>query len=804
MIELFGIKLVGERKVWVPQVGVLADLCRSAALILCLGGSMAMAAAPAVLVKEGQAQGRIVLGDHATEPEKLAAKELQSTVREISTATLPIENKLSDSGINLVLGTPRTNALVRARQQAFQADLDFLKGSDGFALRQDGNNIYIFSGQGKGVLNGTYAFLEQNTGILWFRAGQKGAAYQPSKTITITHANGRQRPAFDLRGWHMVSIWKHVHQPTELWMARNRCNFKPTLDPYLSELGMRTVEPSNHNLGRFLPNDKYFKAHPEYYAMIDGKRRPIDMKTQICFSNREMASAFAHEVIDQMDQSPPNAEFGIVIQDGNNVCQCPLCTAPIHLPDGTVVKPGDEAFRSTQFYLFLNRVAEAVYKKYPKKRIFTLAYIFTAVPPKVKPFKTIDIGFCPYVRDDKHPLDSSYNHKWLVRLKEWAQAVDPHQILLREYYGDASAFCRPIARTVQTDMKLYHALGLGGIYAEMPPDSDRPRKGPPLSDHWDASMMPFWLITRLYWNPDADLGTLKQEYLKKVYGPAAGAMGRYYELIENSWYASDQVEHWNATPQGSARRYIQSAGIETACRTALDQAAAAAPDSPVKERVASMRRQFDGWMKAIAEHPVPSVTVPKAGENVSKELNFTAPAWKNAAVIDHFSVMGKPGTPVKNKTVIHLLYDQANLYVGVECFGGDTTRALAATVAPYEQFPSGDRIELFIGGGKKAKGSYYQLAFNAAGTKYDGKAYDKSWNGDWSVIVRRDKQSWRAVATIPWNTIGADPASDKTVAALFYRLADSPKSGVVEHGTWGGGMVHAVSGFGNLKLETGK
>ncbi len=780
-----------------------------ALLALGLVAQPAAGEASLTLVENGQAGAQIVIGAQADVTEAWAARELQTAVRQMSGAQLPVGHGLSDSAVNLVLGTPADNPLIAARQSAFQGDLDFLKGSDGFAVRTEGRTIYIFAHQPKGVLNGVYSFLEENAPILWYRGGEAGAAYRPSKTITASHADYRSRPAFAVRGWHLVVTGQDL-LGTEEWMARNGCNFKATQagreEKELRRLGLRSVIPSGHNLHQFLPNKLFFESHPEYYAMIDGQRRPLGGRTQICFSNMEGAKAFTDQVLAYAAKMPREDEiqfgFGINMQDNWGLCQCPLCSRAIHLPDGTVVKPEDEAFRSTQYYLFLNQVARAFYGKYPNKRLVTYGYFFSAVPPKVKPFKNMDIVFCLAVRDDKHPLDSTYNEKWTKRLKEWVAIAGPDQVILRDYYANGAGFSRPMAQVVATDFQLYHKLGLRGIYAELFPDNQRLSRGEPLSVYWDASAMQFWLITRLMWNPEADLNALRQRYLERVYGPAAGAMGQYYKLIHDSWYASDQVEYFGAKPEGLAKRYIASGGIEDQCREALERAGAAAASDPmVGARVAAVRGRFDTWMKAIAAHPTPDVAVPRVKVDPSQVADLSAPAWAKAAVVDRFAVMGHPQTPAKNRTIVRVMYDAANLYIGVECQGGNPAGALAAKVEPYEQFPSGDHVEIFLGGGGKQKGMYYQLAFNAAGTKYDGAGFDKSWNGPWTVRVRVQGKTWQGVATIPWTTLGVKPAAGEALPVLFFRQADGQGDQPRERSSWGGGTVHAASEFGTMTLK---
>ena len=85
------------------------------------------------------------------------------------------------------------------------------------------------------------------------------------------------------------------------------------------------------------------------------------------------------------DMTPEITEVHFGFGDTWDLCLCPECLEPIRCEDGTVLNPSDDAFRSTQYYRYLNRIADAVAKARPGLKISTLAYLYAAVPPKEKP-----------------------------------------------------------------------------------------------------------------------------------------------------------------------------------------------------------------------------------------------------------------------------------------------------------------------------------------------------------------------------------------------------------------------------------
>lgn len=766
------------------------------------------------LAREGTPGAEIILGEMATLTEEFAAGELQDAIQQITGATLPIrqlyeKNTVPETAFPaaIILGTPASSKWVRQANDLLKADFAALADSDGFCIRRQGNLIFIAAPGAKGVLNGVYSFIEENAGIIWYRPEWNGACFSRRSDLKVTRTDYLERPAFQVRSWHVCFIPRHI--PTELWMTRNRLNFKlcNSASHYVNlfPLSLRqkgiAASTCGHNLHIFLPSGKYFKEHPEFFAMVDGLRRPEVGDVQICFSNKEMTRVFAQNFLEYIYAHPDLEYPGVTIMDTWTCCDGPECTQPITLPDGSQVMPADEAFRSTQFFIFLNEIARQVAAKYPDKKLVTLAYFFTAPPPKVKVEKNIFILFAPAIRCDKHTMAHEVNAKWKARLEAWRKLTP--NIVIYEYFGNGSRFPRPLSDTIASDLKYYRGLGLKGLQSEIVPDmmDYKIGDGVALSTMWDVSAMEFWVISRLMWNPDADVETLRSRFLDSVYGPAAGEMKTFFDLIRKAWYASDAVENFQATPVALAQRYIKDTGHEENCRPALRRALAAAQTAEQKQRVNAVASAFESWMKGLAAHPRTTVKVPGTTRNPGEILDFTDPVWQKAAVIDELDKNCRRGVPAANKTMIRLLHDQTALYLGFDCFDNDAANIKGGSLKEREAFPEGDSLEIFLDGDKKAQGNYYQFAFNTTGIRYDGLGYDNAWNGSWTYTVKVEGDRWRAVVAIPFATIGLDPSKSPELNGLFWRTYHPHDKEKKETSSWGGGMVHSSADFGQIILQ---
>src|SRR5690606_33177936 len=80
-------------------------------------------------------------------------------------------------------------------------------------------------------------------------------------------------------------LWNRKDGPELLWTIRNRLNVDTGVG--LSKYGGTEGISFNHNYASLVPQWKYFKEHPEYFALIDGKRREHP-EAQLCVSNPEV------------------------------------------------------------------------------------------------------------------------------------------------------------------------------------------------------------------------------------------------------------------------------------------------------------------------------------------------------------------------------------------------------------------------------------------------------------------------------------------------------------------------------------
>jgi len=541
---------------------------------------------PVALVKNHQPIASIVVAADADEPSKNAAKELQMWISRITKAELPIVHEaVEEDGTFLFLGEAFA-------KEHFSDDVRALAGSDGFAIRTRGNRIHIFGADSKGTLNGVFAFVENNSDLIWARPHPDfGTVYSESADFAAVWADALERPPTKYRGW-LPNLGGGEN--FSIWCNRNRNNYIGGMTARQAAWGDRVEFGGGHNLQSFIPKDD-----KRYFPVVEGKRpeKLSIWKHQICLSVPDLVTTYADNVVKYIQEKAPVGldVFNIKIEDNHGVCECEKCLAPLTLPDGTVVKNDHPAFRSTQFYHFLNEVTKKINQTFPDLQIQTYAYFYTAIPPLITLDKNIYVLFCPYVRvDHRNPLYAPINRVWWDRLTGWSKMTP--NIVIREYYGIFSEG-RPFAEVVAADVRADLALGVRSFTSEINPDftrvwSDGTLRGG--EDGFDLSAMDFWMISRVYWNPEENREDLRRYYIGRTFREAAPMMDKFFGLIRQGWYENLRPPSTWGNSAKMWKETIVDKGQLDQVSALLDEALAVAENPSSRIMVSKIRDKFLG------------------------------------------------------------------------------------------------------------------------------------------------------------------------------------------------------------------
>ena len=217
-----------------------------------------------VLADKGLSAYRIVIPTSATIHEQKAATVLQDYLIQIADAALPIvSSDKTRSSCEIVLGQNE-----RLDELGVAVNLNEL-GKDGFVIRTDSLRLIIAGGNGKGTLYGVYTFLEKYLGCRMYSPKVKFIPKQ--EKIVLGTINDKQIPVIRFRDTHYRVSWDPEYTDWHKLNHDDRGN-RPAWGSWV------------HTFNSLVPPEIYFKDHPEYYSLRDGKRIP----TQLCLSNPDV------------------------------------------------------------------------------------------------------------------------------------------------------------------------------------------------------------------------------------------------------------------------------------------------------------------------------------------------------------------------------------------------------------------------------------------------------------------------------------------------------------------------------------
>lgn len=450
----------------------------------------AVACAPRhALFEKGCSDYCIVLEEGASAVELYAARELQTWIREVSGVELSIAAE-AGPGKRLILSCE-----------------DPQGREDGFVYRSDGGDIRFIGKSPRGTLYAVYAFLENELGCRWYSSRVSVAPHRD--TWRFGKLDCQESPGIRIRDNCVLDV-----RTNPVFSARMRNNFVriPSPDGEGTIPGSAEGYWGVHALGTHVNVDKYFATHPEYFCLRDGKR--YGGYGQPCLSNPDVLQVTIESVRRIMREQPDYLIYSVEQNDNQLYCQCDECQALSE-------KYGGE---SGVMVWFVNQVADAVRDEFPDKFIGTFAYQYTRHAPKgIIPRDNVVIRLCSIECCLWHEYDGcEQNRAFLQDLQDWG-GIAPH-LYIWDYVTDFAQYCLPVAnwKTMQPHIRDFRDNQAIGILEE----------GDYQTVSCELRELRSWLLSKLMWNPEADVDALIRDFTDGYYGPAGKYVRAYLDLEE--------------------------------------------------------------------------------------------------------------------------------------------------------------------------------------------------------------------------------------------------------------------------------
>ena len=538
------------------------------------------------LVADGQATATIVLPEKPDPLETHAAAELQRYAKAITGVTLPIANE-PQKPQNLGLWLGRTAA---AQSAGFTLSEEKL-GRDGYAAKADEDGLVVVGQCPLGTLFGVYDLVEREFGVRWCEPDELGEVVPKADTLSIGTFRCEFKPSFRFR-------WVH----SDDWSLKQRMNCYVKIDGKPVGVNWKW---HFHTFAILIPPEKYSHDHPEWFALVNGKRQTFKERpshgAQPCTSNPVVVDKLIEGLLETLDADPTIEIITLSPNDGGGFCECENCTA-LDGPDR-----GWFARYSNRLAVLNNQVAKGVAKRYPNVKIKVGVYAMYARLPSIEDYRpepNLLFQLCHIYFCHNHPITSGKcqaektykpSHNFLPN-QEFAEILRrwrPHteNLFIYEYYSlggwSKTDMLWPMVHTMRHDIPWYRDMGAKGFYTQVGP--------------WKRAPLNYYIAAKLAWNADLNVDWLIDDFCHKFFENAAEPMQDYLAGIEEAMVSSNQCISYGLR-EGRAKAMgpkIFDQPTRDRLRGFLDDAQQCAKSDLVRRRIAEIRNGFDECEKSI-------------------------------------------------------------------------------------------------------------------------------------------------------------------------------------------------------------
>ena len=454
---------------------------RRSFLTLVAGGSLA---ARAELARGGRLFLPVVVSPAASPRVRQAAAELATCLGRITGQT-PAVTSAAAPGI--VVG--------------LLADFSFFDrggsdpakdGPDDYWISSRAGGLFLIGAGEAGVENAVWDFLHR-LGHRQFFPGERWEVVPRVADLAVeldVHAS----PSYASRHiWYGYGPWDYAAEPYLRWRRRNRMP---------GAFGLRT----GHAYGAIITAlQKDFDAHPEYYPLIGGERRP-SKQAKLCIGNAGLRELVVQYAVDQFRKDPAIDSVSMDPSDGGGWCECHDCAALGTISDRVVV--------------LANQVASAVDQAVPGKRVGIYAYNFHSPPPTVRVHPAVIVSVATAFTRGGLSVDGI--------MRGWA--AQGATLGVREYYSvntwdrdlpgqSRAGNLKYLARSIPE----FHGYGARFLSSEA-------------GDNWGPNGLGYYVASRLLWDVGeaASVGDIVEDFLSRAFASAKAPMRDFYAVLDAS------------------------------------------------------------------------------------------------------------------------------------------------------------------------------------------------------------------------------------------------------------------------------
>jgi hypothetical protein len=450
---------------------------------------------------------RIVVADKPSAVDKAAAEELALYVGRLRGADIPLvalsDWNASGGDVSFFVGDAPAKAVLGASPAPWK--------QEEWLLRLVPQGLVLAGDEGKGdpwsistragAMLAVYTLLDDHLGVRWFWPGPFGEHVPSSPDAAIPPIDRRETPRFEIRSIQLGYSGYHTpgfHEQGRKWARRNRLGWTK------SAVFGHSWEAAFH-----LRTGEDFREHPEWFALVNGQRRP----PQMCTTNPDVIQ----RMVDTVVTGKP-VIGNISPSDGGGFCECDRCRA-LDVP-GILSYDGKHPQLSDRIFTYANEVARRVAEKDPERGVGMFAYTYYNKPP-VRISRLESNLYLSFVFQSASHRDPEAVKLWRESVAGW-QALGA-KLVAREGWGNHYYHDLPLLhyRQILDNAAEADRLGFIAMYGEG-------------SKSFCTQAPNTWAITRAMWEPSRDAERTMSDFFTSAYGPVSPQMRAYFETYQTA------------------------------------------------------------------------------------------------------------------------------------------------------------------------------------------------------------------------------------------------------------------------------
>ncbi len=614
----------------------------------------------AVLVKNGLPKFSIIISAKPANAEAEAAILLQSAIKKIAGCELQIvktdqpNTKNSIYITSLMRSDPSrmggtVSNLPKGLKKHFTPDFEAKRAKlidDAFLISIQKDHILLVSGGKKGAIYGVVHLLEKH---LDCRMYAPNVEIMPQKTtVTLPVLCEVDKPVNSMR--IVNGVLTERNEAYRNWQRLNDHHEEFATGYYV------------HTFNRLVPWETHFKQHPEYFALMGGKRI-ID---QLCLTNPDVFDVSIKQLKEDMAKQPEKSLWSVSQGDNFSYCQCDQCAKIIE----------KECSAAGPIIHFVNKVAA----QFPDKMISTLAYQYSRKAPKhVKPADNVQVMLCTIELNRSKDIENDpLSIPFLKDITDWGKISK--NIYLWDYTVNFSHHITPFPNlhTLQKNVQFFTKNSVNAHFQQTN-----------ASIGHEFSELKAYLIARLLWNPNMNADSVMTDFLKGYYGAGGVFIQKYINHLTTEINKTGEWLDLYGHPTAHAKTFLSAENMAQ-YNQYFDAAENAVKETPsVLQRVKTCRLPIQYAMLEIGKNDMFGLR----GFYTENDGKFTLKPKMQQLIEDFYSVCQQNGVQNVNEAGLtpEAYYQSTQRFINVQVEGNRAFRKkTTARPTPSPQYSQAD------------------------------------------------------------------------------------------------------------------